>query len=303
MRPVKRFSPREVALLCSPLLLVAVAGLWSRRLVPVLAPNEGPLRLMFRTEKPTTLEAFEGADAVMVIGLQGQGTDDDFYLALQESVLKGQSPRGLQTVALPSTLRDYERRIFVNAKKVPPGKLVFGVNATIARLGKGVPASSPHLQGNWPVNRKLIVPFPFSKMEKAPMVTLSSAVIIGVERYGKNPRVQTVHLNATCHLTGPTMNQETSVEGTAIARGWECGFNPNFGRGKQRDGYFTIYAPPSLSLSSILVVPRPLVHITGRVSADNRWPLAFQIEPFDFNKAKVGQTLKFKSWPAPLPHL
>jgi len=43
------------------------------------------------------------------------------------------------------------------------------------------------------------------------------------------------------------------------------------------------------------------ISFTGRISADNRWPLAFKIEPFDGKPAKVGQQLKFKSWPAPLP--
>jgi len=42
-------------------------------------------------------------------------------------------------------------------------------------------------------------------------------------------------------------------------------------------------------------------YISGRVSADNRWPLGFQIEPFDFKTAKVGQKLKFKQFPVPLP--
>ena len=46
--------------------------------------------------------------------------------------------------------------------------------------------------------------------------------------------------------------------------------------------------------------PRPL-RLTGRFSADNRWPLAFECEPIDRLQTKAGQQLGFKTWPAPLP--
>ena len=45
----------------------------------------------------------------------------------------------------------------------------------------------------------------------------------------------------------------------------------------------------------------PPFEITGRVSANNRWPLAFKLGPFKFDDVKVGRSLPFQSWPAPLP--
>lgn len=93
MRPVKRFSPREFALLCSPLLFIALAGwLLSRRNAPTL--GGGPLRLAFRVEKPTVLEAFNGADAVLVVGLAGSGTDK-MFIPNNDVFLKVQSPGAL----------------------------------------------------------------------------------------------------------------------------------------------------------------------------------------------------------------
>ncbi len=42
-------------------------------------------------------------------------------------------------------------------------------------------------------------------------------------------------------------------------------------------------------------------YASGRISVNSHWPLACQTERFDYTKVKVGQQLKFKSWPAPLP--
>lgn len=61
---------------------------------------------------------------------------------------------------------------------------------------------------------------------------------------------------------------------------------------RQRITEWTIYPPKK---------GKALARISGRVSADNRWPLGFQIEPFDFQTAKVGQKLKFKQFPVALP--
>ena len=43
--------------------------------------------------------------------------------------------------------------------------------------------------------------------------------------------------------------------------------------------------------------------LSGRASAANRWPLGFEIEPFSFQSARVGQKLNFKQFPVALPKL
>jgi hypothetical protein len=66
----KRFSVLELGLLMAPVLLIGALGLWSSRRPAPPAPNE-KLRLDFRIETPTAIEAFRGANVAFVTEIKG----------------------------------------------------------------------------------------------------------------------------------------------------------------------------------------------------------------------------------------
>ncbi len=137
-------------------------------------------------------------------------------------------------------------------------------------------------------------------MTRLPLVHLRSVKIVQINP--GNIRGETVF-----DLTGPTMDAQTPFDYDFSERrsGMGSGYGssdltPQTAMRCVRE--WTVYKPSNSSFVNGKLVPtKQIVRVTGRVSADNRWPLAFQIEPFDFAKVKIGQTLKFKSWPALVP--
>lgn len=310
---MKHFAAREFALLCSPLLIIALVGwLLAKRQAPL--PVQ-PLQWAFHVEKPTVLEAFKGADAALVIELQGPQAGavsvfrSDPWLEVQAAhrtqrsyISRGYS--GLWTKVWKGI--ENGTRFPINSHEIPPGALRFGLNARLASTG-AVPSLPKFLNvgGAWSINRQRIQPFPFGKMSPSPLVKLRS---VKISRVVRSTGLTEVTGECFFDLSGTTMNAQTPVEfdfsgggysgSTTFSVGWgtinKSGATPGTMRWRRRE--WTIYANTAFSKS-----PQTIGRVTGRASADNRWPLAFQIEPFDLAKVKAGQYLHFKSWPAPVP--
>ncbi len=102
-------------------------------------------------------------------------------------------------------------------------------------------------------------------------------------------------------LNGVAMNYATSFDSDLHLRELRSLKPPK--QSGLSGGYTTRDAPRRRTIEW-QVAPNILtnkIQITGRASADNRWPLGFQIEPFSFQTVKVGQKLKFKQFPVALP--
>lgn len=306
---MKRFSPREFALLCSPLLIVGVVGwLLSKRKVTSPTPVK-PLHLAFRVEKPTMLEAFGGADAALVVELQGHDADklgfyrSDPWLEVQgaHGVLRSYESRGYSGVWTKVWKGNWNNSRFpVNAGIIPPGRLRFGFDAQMGLSNGTMPsATMPHLSGNWAINRALIHPVEFQKMARAPLIVLRRVKVTSA--VGGQIVVECVFdlLAAGANAQTPTefdFSGETRVGAITYSTSWSTSMSGTATRETptRRVREVSLYIPPTKGKTLIS-------RISGRVSANNRWPLAFQVEPFDLLKVKVGQTLKFKSWPVPIP--
>ena len=158
------------------------------------------------------------------------------------------------------------------------------------------PPGSPYLKGYWKVNRSKIKSFDFS-LPRAPLVNLQSLTLNEVT-------ANRVSVEAVFGLEGSAIGQETPFQfqvkdASKDSTGWWVTMHQGGVRTSQsREATFTL---EHLNPFTGRETDPHLISFTGRASADNRWPLAFEIEPFNYNKAKAGQKLKFKSWPAPLP--
>ncbi|RYX82337.1 hypothetical protein EON83_19770 [bacterium] len=306
---MKTPSPREIALVCAPLLIVGVAGFLLSRRPP--APDEGKLRLVFNIAKPTVLEAFDGSDAALVVELKGPNTEtgpNNNPLRIYESApflelrtSKGvQSSRWRQASGIWSNVWKKSvngNRFLINSRPIPAGKLRFGIDTIISPLSSSPTKTAPHISGNWTVNRALIKPFNFGKMARIPLVRLTSVKIIQVNG------TRNIRGEAVFDYIGTGINAETPFDCDFHERNGGMGWGSGSGdltpqNATRRVREWTVYNPFTNAPSH-----RELVYISGRVSADERWPLAFEFESFDFLTAKVGQTIKFKSWPAALPKL
>lgn len=315
---MQRFSAREFAFLCLPVLLVGVVGwLWARKEPP--APIL-PLHLEFAVEKPTTLEAFGGADAVMVTRLKGQGaekfamgafaTDPFLELQTEDGTFVSWNRRGYSglwtQVWHSASSRDNRVRLPISEAAIPEGQLYFGFN-TAPPPGATVPASEmlPPLAGKWPVKRSDIAPFEFNTLPRTPWGELRSIKITGVGA--------TVAGECVFALTGAQMNRQTPV---ALQLGGSAK-DLKFGRGGSVSSVSYGYQPqgeatPKGELRRVCnwslskptgKTPNVVGRLSGRVSASENWPLGFAVAPFHFNNAKVGQNLSFKQWPLAPPKL
>jgi len=295
---MKRFSPREFALLCVPVLVVAVAGIvLSRRKAPVLV-NSGQRQLSFRVEKPTALEAFKGADVVCVVE-QNWIDHTQIYLQLQTPCGRLDSRRPENAAWGVNWLRSTGgdqvwMRYGINLRDVPQGAAYLNVNWVDAS-GSGAPTASstatPSGTQSCPINRASIVPFSFQKLPKNPLLVLRSVQITQVP-FNVNGMVVG---EAIFDLKGAALKKSTvlDVEMRNRSTPVDNAISPQKSSVATRACLWTVFpANPKV---------RSVASVSGRVSADNRWPLAFQIEPFDTAKVKVGQKLQFKSWPAPVP--
>ena len=292
---MKRFSAREFALLCVPVAVVAGAGFWASRLA---APDDGKPKLRFSVTQPTALQAFSGVKAVADIelidsarGIEFEATSSGVpqrFVWLQSRSSQGiknwDSNKGGKWTDI--NIADYyDKRFSLNMKQIPPGEIIVGFD------GYFVPVSDPQslklyrFQNQWKLEKARIKPFDFA-LPRQPLIEIKSVKLIN------KPTLQQIGVEIAWLLMGHDMNEQTTVEQRV---------NFDGGSSITRDPASPRRGTIRCDCISSFGEPLDEVTITGRISADNRWPLAFAVEPFDYKTAKVGQKLKFKSWPAPLP--
>ncbi len=306
----KRFSAREMAILTAPILVIGAMGFWASKRPALLASptDNGKLLLTFQIDKPTTLEAFDGAQGALVLGLKQQ--TEQFRINGSSTFIELETPRG------PIALRQgFKRpswgtvwhgningtRFPIRISEIPPGVLVFGCNATIdygsINIGGPLPPKPLPMSGKWKIDRAQLKPPQFSSWQRKPLISLREVKISRID-VGPSYGGRRVSGEAFFHFDGATMNDDTKLEmkvfsfNAAMGHGTNAAWSKTPKKPRQRITEWTVY-----SLNS----KNPIVRVTGRVSADNRWPLGFEIEPFNFKTAKVGQKLRFKQFPVALP--
>ncbi len=237
-------------------------------------------------EAPTTLEAWQGGDAVIVV------TNKRGYVS--GPMLEVNTGRRWQRVSeqmrwCVGTWDSGEMmRYPVTLKDVPQGPLRFVLQYSTHKY----PDLTLDKKQFWPLDRTQVRPFPFSQVARAPMVSIRSVTVRQV--WAGSPRT-TVDADVTFDLADGAVATDNSFESSV-------------GSSTCSVSWGTVAKQPtpttrvvSFDASSTTTFPSGRAVVTGRVSAGRHWPLAFRIEPFDIAKVKVGQKLRFKAWPAPVP--
>ncbi|HEX8463528.1 MAG TPA: hypothetical protein VF627_02835 [Abditibacterium sp.] len=320
---MKRFSMRETALLMAPVLVIGTLGWWiSKR--PLARPEVGPFHFQLHLDKPTTLEAFEGAEAVFQVQIKN---DDEkrWFLKTYQPDLKLTTPDGevlrpppssvnwSQTMRMPVSavgINENEQRLLVKMKDIPAGKLEFVFDAIAqtppAALGAPpLPLKTMRVGKTWSVDRTRIKPINLAALPRQPLILMCEVVV--TQKKLANTRTKTpdqVAGEIRFQLNGAGENQNTPFEMSfnnviSTARGAIPILRASWSGGSEKDT--ARYRVPEWSLNWAPGKSTVQARISGRVSADNRWPLGFQIEPFNFKTVKVGQKLKFKQFPVPPP--
>jgi len=287
---MKHIPFSELALLSLPVVLIGGVGYFYSRAKPTQAQE--PLRLTFHIEKPTTLEAFAGSNVALVVGMAGKNAEK---LRLQHvnHVLKANTKRGIMRFddggdsRLISNTKSNGKnwRLTINEDVIPLGDLSINCNATIAPASGMAPKVLPYKEGRWKIDRTKITSFPFKQMPRKPLVTLKSVTVTQTAGY--------FSAKSVFSLDGVAMTEKTSFDANLRSRRYGMGYETNFNPQKTarlREIEWSIFT----SIGG-------MTYVSGRVSADERWPLAFEIEPFNTAKVKVGQKLRFKAFPASLP--
>jgi hypothetical protein len=171
-----------------------------------------------------------------------------------------------------------------------------------------VPPPTPrpsHLRATCKFDRTKIIPFDFGKTPRAPLIVLKSVRITQV--FTAAGKVEFVTGECTFDLVGAAMNAQTPTEFSFSGRGYSNGNPVLTGMIWSTDSLSSPENPlrriynwnfnPQLTSA----LSKRTGRVSGRISAEGRWPLAFQADSFDFAKVKAGQQLKFKSWPLPRP--
>lgn len=264
------------------------------------------------------MEAFMRTDAVMVVALKGwntQGlrTSNPTLIHRGIAQLEVQTAQGVQLSHFDGSpgrwkqwhqlwFDDNARRMGIHFGHLPQGKLRFGMETSIGPASLKSRGQLQHLSGKWAVEAKEIKPFPFNTLARTPLLAVHSVRIISATRGGRCV-IGEVVFDSTRPTTGAQtlfgFVQTADVAPSATAWRPPTMWNATPETQTRCVREFTAYK----IVKRFLPPPtqKQIVRLSGRANADNRWPLAFQIEPFDFAKVKLGQSLKFKSWPAPVP--
>ena len=303
---MKQFFARELALLSLPIVLVAGIGWWaSRRPKPKV--YAGP-QLQFRVEQPTTLQAFDGVKTVLTAQSTKDSLGASYWIDHPKSWPQVAGPQGAKRWRSDQFFvgdeawisSDYSYADSVAVKQWPAGQVTYGISGSLVESGKRKAPKPIVLAREWKVDRAQIKPFDFS-LPRAPLVTLKSVTITKNNYYY-------IDGEAVFLLQGATMGANTPVHfRVSVPRNspdfWDADSSYSQAGARIRVIEFRL-STPNMTAPEImkfqLPKPRPL-QITGLFSADNRWPLAFEFEPIDRLRTKVGQKLKFKGWLAPLP--
>ena len=304
---MNRFSAREFALLCLPVALIAGAGLWV-----AMRPAPVPLHVTFRVEKPTTLEAFKGADAVWVTKIEGDdASSSDLAFAKMERVVEWKTSKGTQIV--PTNSYSYSspwskvwkgpqnfNRLPLAQMFIPAGELYFKFKAQpVSKNNKPGAAATPMppLVGRWKIDRGQFAPFNFKAMSRTPQIRIRAVKVVQGGPSFVEGEIQ-------FDLLGAGMDAQTQVDsfllgelpfrGSTYLANFDTNVTVDPKNPLRRTLKWNLNGPASPP-------PKTFGNLHGRISADARWPLAFQLDPIDMSKVKAGQNLTFKQWPAPIP--
>ena len=302
---MKRFSAREFALLCVPVAVVAGAG--CRASKPIPPKTEPPPTLSFSVRQPSTLEAFDGVKTILV-ARTGRDSDGRLYefdaidpLVWLKIGDKNSSQLWRSDGASSMDKAAFEASVFGDVsvelplKNVPPKPMILGIEANVTSYEHLLPHNSFDIKQQWQVDPSGVKPFDFS-LDKAPLTHMKE---MGIPDWGRSNEggVESVILEINFTYDKPGENQDTPFEARMEEKHGRLKWSGVSG--------FVPLAPQNWKAIEIDIERPPSddppFEITGRVSANNRWPLAFKLGPFKFEDVKVGHSLPFQSWPAPLP--
>lgn len=306
---MKRLSPRELILLCSPLLLLGVAGI-------LLSPREPldrkrvSLRLTFK--KPTLGRSLDGTGAIATLNLQGPQATRWKLLTLSPH-LELETPTGWTDSFSPEAKKwrsalgwgQTPTSVTLNFSRVPQGRVMFVCEARLASREK--PQDAPQrITQKWLLNRESWAPL-WNGTRREPGIALSN---FKITRIGKRDFAGVSH-RVVCGAVDFDTSSPSTSRGNfdAIlnaARPFLVNFwVPNIAGNFRANNLSSHHQFLNIELSDpyISKVPKmPPARLSGRAGRSGQRPLAFQIEPFDYTKVKVGQQLKFKSWPVSRPN-
>ncbi|MBW3636184.1 MAG: hypothetical protein KY445_06915, partial [Armatimonadetes bacterium] len=180
----KRFSARETALLMAPVVFVGALGWWLSK-PPQPVRDNGPLRLSFRVEPPTTLEAFQGMDGAFVV--EAQDRKGKSYLMNQAApTLELKTARGIEVSRFSKGTTGFwtqvwnsnsnNSRFTFNLGPLPPGTLHFGFDGMATLPSNSAPPPPVRVHGKWKVDRAKIQPPNLAAMPRNPLVSLREVV-------------------------------------------------------------------------------------------------------------------------------
>lgn len=288
----------------------------SKRPTPFTSPvDDGKVFFKFHVDKPTTLEAFRGFDGAFVAEIKNR--KGFHYDAIHPSApyLELKTARGIEASRLRNGTSGFwtdmwgsstdNSRFPFKMRHLPPGTLHFGFDALAQLPMSGAPTLPPvRLSGKWKIDRTKIKTPDLTVMPRKPFLQIRSAKILFVAI--ANPRIGGQSLaigEVVFDLQSGAMDEKTSfdynisehhfVPSNRLRHGLSSSSGMDAkGTARTRVLNWTVFED---SLTAKL-------NISGRASVDDRWPLGFQIEPFNFKTAKAGQKLKFKTYPVPLPN-
>ncbi|RYG67704.1 hypothetical protein EON80_13065 [bacterium] len=321
---MKRLLLREVTLLSMPVLMLGGLGMWlSGRPGTIVgepvsgakvggAPNK-PL-FHFRMEKPTMMETLDGNEGAFVVELKADPLKQGRVLALGTPSLELQTARGKYISRFGASQRDKKNNLFgakawgnwdgawdndsssgrylFNLRGLPAGKLIFHFGSPISR--------HPQLPLQWEIDRTKLPKLNLATMPRRPMISIREVTVKEkTTRSAKGEIVFQFHYDA---------KENGKVDPSEMYNLRFEGDTPDFLWG-YRGKMFHWVPEATLKVPDTLVVgwftgvtsASKKINLWGRTNANDKWPLDFQIGPFSVNRIRVGQKLKFKSWPAPLP--
>jgi hypothetical protein len=180
-------------------------------------------------------------------------------------------------------------RALVKTRAIPEGTLHFGtyIVAKSSKPGGAAIAKPLRFSGKWSVDRSQITPTNLKVWPRKPLISLREVTITEKTAGGG------VTGECVFQLDGVGMDTGTSFE-ISFSSGcsWGMGLHPRTAETPRTRVRQWSVSQPTTGGSYF---------VSGRVSADNRWPLGFEIEPFNFKSARVGQKLKFNQGPVSLP--
>ena len=298
---MKRFSGREFALMTAPILGIGAVAWWMSSRPPIPVKRLG--QLSFRIEKPTTMEAFRGANVAFLIDVEGTA-QKDYWMQDSSAYLEIQTPTGLKKSWWNNANYDvkWERevwnyainhsRFLLKTDSLPAGELHFGISGKASTGYSGTPPAPVMVNGKWKIDRTLLTPVSFDKLERSPKIELLVLEITAINK-------RNLTIDAAFIVKDDAISEKATLE---------TSFREHRNRFVSTTGGMQKSMTTAHRLVRQLNIGAPLTGqpitpyvITGRVSVANRWPLDFEAEPFDFKTAKVGQRIRFKQFPAPLP--